>query len=126
VEITATADPCDPAFKLKGSKTFDNDHKPGFILYFDIDDPDGTGCVFDPNDPLWVDGVSNPPVCPPAQKTWDEFETVDVINEGQTLMVRNKNMTKQKFSFMFRFRRPGCPNVITFDPIGNNENGQQR
>jgi hypothetical protein len=125
VEITATAKPCEPAFKLKGVKNFKNNHRPGFILYFDIDDPDGTGCVFDSSDPLWVDGVSNPAVCPPAIKNWDEFQAVDVINQGQTLMVRNKNINQKEFSFMFRFRRPGCPNVITFDPIGNNENGSQ-
>ena len=125
VEITATADPCHPDFKLRGSKTFNNNHRPGYVLYFDIDDSDGTGCVFDSSDPLRVDGTSNPPVCPPATNDWEEFFAVDVINKGTTLMVRNKNINKKEFSFMFRFRRPGCPNVITFDPIGNNENGSQ-
>ncbi len=126
VEISPTADPCKPDFNLRGSKTFKNANKPGFVLYFDIDDPQKTGCVFDQNDPLRVDGTSNPPVCPPATQSWDQFLAVDVFNDGTTLMVRNKNDTQKKFSFMFRFRRPGCPNVITFDPIGNNENGPQQ
>lgn len=125
VEIAATDDPCSPDFNLDGYRTFHNDHRPGFILYFDIKDPDGTGCVFDPDDPLWVDGDTIPPVCPPVNKSWPQFFSIDVINDGQTLIVRNKNIDIQKFSFMLRFRRPGCRNAIEFDPIGNNQNGQQ-
>ncbi len=125
VEIAATANPCSPDFKLDGYKTFHNNHRPGFILYFDIKDPDGTGCVFDPADPLWVDGNSVPPICPTKPSNWPQFFSIDVINDGQTLMVRNKNIEIREFAFTLRFRKPGCPNAIEFDPIGNNQNGQQ-
>lgn len=93
----------------------------GYIILFNIDDPDGTGCKFinDPDEAMWVQDIS---VCPTSQCYWPEFTAIAVLNDGATLMVYNANSYEQNFAFTLRFTIPGC-GVIEFDPVGNNQNG---
>ena len=128
------------AFKLEGDGVgqgnrlkFKNNHHPGFIVSFNIVDPDNTGCQFlpDPDDAMWVQEseLADPP-CPCSAVYWDDFRAVDVVDCGQgeqfkSLLVYNKNDAPQRFAFTLRFQIPGCNKAVEFDPIGENENGLQ-
>jgi hypothetical protein len=134
VEVTATktgAGVCDVSFAITSSLNFKNDPggnpHPGYIVYFDIDEPAGVDARFHSSDPLWVQpfntGATAP--CPSSPAYWDQFEVIDTINKGKTLMVRNKNDYEQQFSFTLRFEVAGCNRVLVCDPIGSNQNGDQ-
>jgi hypothetical protein len=101
--------------------------KPGYILYFDVVEDAGLDCVFHPDDPLWVEPIQQgQSACPSSPCSWDQFYKIDTINEGKTLMVRNKNDTVQLFAFTLRFKVAGCGNVLVCDPIWPNGNGSQK
>lgn len=125
------------SFELKNHAAnkmkFKNDRHPGFIIMFNIDDPGNTGCQFlpDPDDAMWVQpsGLPNPP-CPSSPAYWDQFRAIDVVRnqadqENRGLIVSNRNDYKQMFAFTLRFEIPNCNKVVEFDPIGDNENGDQ-
>lgn len=115
---------------------FKNNHHPGFIVSFNLveaDPANPTDCQFlpDPDDAMWVQksDLTNPP-CPNSACYWDQFRAVDVVDhakdkKNRTLMVYNKNDYEQTFAFTFRFEVPGCSEVVIFDPVGNNQNGDQ-
>lgn len=135
IDVTATrtgAGACDVKFEVDaGDLKFKNDHggnpRPGYILYFDIDEQPGVDSRFHASDPLWVQpfNAGSPVPCPTSPAYWDQFEVIGTINDGKTLMVRNKNDYEQEFSFTLRFNVAGCTRVKECDPIGNNQNGQQ-
>jgi hypothetical protein len=125
VTLSSRGGPCDIHFDLDPpGLDFANAGRPGFFVYFDaVDGPGVTNARFDSADPIWVQNVA---ACPTAACNWDQFKSVGLINEGKTLVVRNKNdPPAQQFGFTLRFRVDGCPNVVEFDPIGNNQNGPQ-
>jgi hypothetical protein len=112
-----------------------NDH-PGFIVIFNIlegDPAHPTGCQFlpDPDDALWVQESALPdPPCPSNAAYWGQFKAIDVVkNDGNKpnrgLIVSNRNDYEQMFAFTLRFEIPGCNEVVEFDPIGDNQNGNQ-
>lgn len=144
-----SGDPCDVTFALEpknGNKVkvgknpkgkdivkFDNDKNPGFLVCFNIVEQGGSGCQFlpDPDDAMWVQpsALVNAP-CPTGPAYWSQFRAVDVAstdpnNPNKTLVVYNKNDFQQYFGFTLRFEIDGCDHVLEFDPIGNNQNGQQ-
>jgi hypothetical protein len=135
IDVKATktgAGACDVKFEVDASDLkFKNDTggvpRPGYILYFDIEEPAGVDSRFHSSDPLWVEpfntGTTAP--CPSSPAYWDQFEVIGRINNGKTLMVRNKNDFEQLFSFTLRFEVAGCNRVLLCDPIGSNQNGQQ-
>jgi hypothetical protein len=136
VTVLVTSDPSKPegvAFELQstlGSSnklTFKNSNHPGFKVNFKISDPDNTGCRFQPKpeDAMWVQTFpsSAPPVCPVTPLYWDQFEATDVKNQETRLIVVNKNSYPQMFAFSLRFTKPGSPDAILYDPIGDNRNG---
>lgn len=115
---------------------FENDHHPGFIVSFNLVEKkpaQPTKCQFlpDPDDAMWVQKSSlAAPPCPKSATYWDQFRAVDVVDyseseKNRTLMVYNRNDSVQMFAFTLRFEIPGYPDVVIFDPIGNNQNGDQ-
>lgn len=115
---------------------FKNNNHPGFIVCFNLvegDKHNPTGCQFlpDPDDAMWVQksDLADPP-CPCSASYWDQFRAVDVVDQAKdkknrTLMVYNRNAYEQMFAFTFRFEVPGCNEVVVFDPVGSNQNGDR-
>jgi hypothetical protein len=125
VTLSSRGGPCDIQFDLDPPDlNFANNGRPGFFVYFDaVDGPGVTNARFDDADPMWVQNVA---ACPAGPCNWDQFKTVGLINQGKTLVVRNKNdPPPQQFGFTLRFRVDGCNDAVPFDPIGNNQNGPQ-
>jgi hypothetical protein len=54
---------------------------------------------------------------------WEQFDAKSVSKNDTQLSVRNYNDYVQEFAFSLRFTRPGWPDPILYDPIGNNQNG---
>lgn len=61
--------------------------------------------------------------CPASEGQWGQFETKDVTNSGQTLVVWNKNRTKQDFGYTLRVTNDNGASYLPLDPGGTNENG---
>ena len=131
VKATGTANSCNVNFAVDPNDLkFKNDDggnpKPGYIVYFDLEEDPGLNCIFHGPDPMWVQPI--PPghnVCPTSPCQWDQFRAIDIINNGKTLIVRNENDYQQEFAFTLRFDVAGCNEVKECDPIGNNQNGPQ-
>lgn len=102
--------------------SFSNDGADGFIVLFNIEDDNGTGCRFhaNPAQAMYCHGVGSCP--PPANSSWDKFVPIGVINQGKTLIVYNKNDQPSTFGFMLRFSTTNCGDK-EFDPIGEDMNG---
>ena len=102
--------------------TFKNDKHPGIIVYFNINDPDGTGLLFQPvpGDALWVNSQGT--ACPTTPSVWNQFVPLSVEKAGKQLIVYCRNLAQQKFSFALRFLWPNG-NGIDYDPIGDGQNG---
>lgn len=109
--------------------TFDNNGKPGFKLKFTIKDEGQTGYLF-PDNPakaMWVKPVSSDEDdCPETQMFWEEFVATEVTGNNRTLKVTNLNGYVQTFKFTLLFTKTPRQNgpCIPFDPIGQNQNGQ--
>ena len=106
---------------------------PGFIIFFNIREQGTNFCQFlpDPHDAMWVrpSGLATPP-CPTSEAHWGQFEAIDVVDHdanhrNKTLIVINKNDYQQMFAYTLRFEIEGCDHIVEFDPIGNNQNGDQ-
>src|SRR5687768_8252332 len=123
IEVIVTPDPsnpCDIDFSFPTKKngkvkhwkdngdnlyhvSFENQGADGFIVLFNIEDDNGTGCRFHP-DPMQAMYCHGAPSCPPpANSSWDKFTPIGVINQGRTLIVYNKNDEECSFGFMLRF-----------------------
>lgn len=101
--------------------SFENDGADGFIVLFNIEDDNGTGCRFHP-DPVEAMYCHDQALCPPPNNSkWNKFVPIGVINQGRTLIVYNKNDEKHDFGFMLRFTTNSGAKV--FDPIGKDMNG---
>ena len=133
IKVDANGLACNVVFTIgdREDLTFENDIKndprPGYIVYFDIAEDAGLDCKFHAPDPMWVQPVAQgQKFCPSSPCHWDQFRTIDIINNGKTLMVRNENDYEHAFAFTLRFEVAGCTGkVFTCDPGGNNQNGNQ-
>lgn len=110
--------------------TFKNDHHPGFLVRFNISDPQNTLYKFPDavTDAMWVQTIQSagPNSCPTAATHWDGFKGLEVTNSNMTLVVDNPNAAEQMFAFTLRFTKtPHDPNpaFVPFDPIGTDKNG---
>lgn len=144
VIVTKTGDgPCDFAFDIKESDkhklVFKNDkdgeQRPGYIVYFHIEEPKDVNSQFYSTDSMWVQPFGNvsaeiagklgTTVCPTSPCYWDQFFVIGLINKNKTLMIRNKNDYEQDFAFTLRLQVQDCRKVFELDPIGSNQNGGQ-
>lgn len=108
---------------------YENDGHDGFLIEFKIKDQANSGLLFpkSPCDALWVHPVANEHgPCPSRGAQWDQFVPIEVIDGGETLVVRNYNKDVQLFKFSLNFTRdredPTSP-LVCWDPIGENRNG---
>lgn len=139
VTPSSTDNPCDITFGLGGKNgkvrswkepsdnkyhvSFENQGANGFIVLFNINDDNETGCVFRnvPHEAIWVQEGNQ---CPEDPCNWPQFVPIGVINDGRTLVVYNKNENPRRtYAFTLRFTSTDC-NDLKFDPIGENMNGQ--
>ena len=114
-----------PPYVLTGDLTFDNDHHPGFFVYFKIRD-DGGGYRFPNNKDLALAAKAGGSGCPAQGTTWPELVPRKVKDQNQTLRVRNFNTVPTKFSFtLFVTKSPSSPTgpFLPLDPVGTNNNG---
>lgn len=117
----------------KQKLTFSNNNHPGFLVRFNISDPDNTGYKFPDavDEAMWVKTIDavGPDSCPITVMHWSGFKAVAVTNNNMTLEVDNPNPAKQLFAFTLRFTKTphdASPVCVPFDPIGNNRNGSTR
>ena len=131
-KATGTPNTCNVTFTVDASDLkFKNDvggnPRPGYIVYFDLEEDPGLDSKFHEPDPMWVEPIApGQNACPSSPCSWDQFRAIDIINGGKTLMVRNENDYEHAFAFTLRFDVPGCTKVLECDPIGNNQNGKQQ
>jgi hypothetical protein len=111
-----------------GRLVFENDHHPGFDVFFTIDDPDNSGYLFPKNEKkaLSAKEYKEPSDgCPGQGETWSQFSPVVVSADFKTLQVRNLNTIKTPFGFsLFVTKTPETGgDYWQLDPIGDNKNG---
>lgn len=99
---------------------FQNQGAGGFIVLFNIENDQNTGCRFhhDPAKAMYCHGH---PSCPTGPSSWEQFVPVGVINDGKTLVVFNRNNPAHDFGFTLRFTTDYGDRE--FDPIGEDANG---
>jgi len=112
----------------QGYLVFRNHGHDGFLINFTIDDGEGIGRDYffpdDRDDAMWVQKVSGDGACPDDRCHWGQFKAIDVDATGKTLTVRNKNGHPQYFGFALRVGEDRNNPTLTFDPVGDNQNGQ--
>jgi len=129
----ATCLPVDNA----GNIVFYNNGRPGFMISFrlfdDTNNGNGSGYVFpNPPDPpnqkaKWAMWSSQGAGCPaPECGQWPEFTTVNVKDQGTTLVVHNTNSTQTLFGYTLRVTNDNGATFVDLDPGGNNMNGSTR
>jgi hypothetical protein len=123
-----------------GRIVFRNNGRDGFNLVFRLFDNtnggEGSGYVFpDPPGPKhvsdhnkWALWSKEGEGCPPAgyADQWSEFTSTSVTDQGQTLIVRNKNSTRTLFGYTLRVTNDDGQTFVNLDPGGNNMNGNSR
>jgi hypothetical protein len=117
-----------------GNIVFYNNGRPGFMLHFRLYDQTnngaGSGYVFPsppapPNQPMnWAMWSSAGSGCPvPGCGQWSEFTTVNVKDQGTTLVVQNTNTSQTVFGYTLRVTNDNGSTFVDLDPGGNNQNG---
>jgi hypothetical protein len=105
----------------KGYLKFKNGKKDGFMISFELDDPDNVYTWGpDPAQALWSTSQA---VCPTTPGQWDQFTAQAINDGGMTLEVLNKNETVQDFGYTLRVTKDNGANYVDLDPIGSNQNG---
>jgi hypothetical protein len=125
---------CLPIDKTNKNLYFYNEGRPGFIINFHLYDNTnngaGSGYVF-PNPPAppnkeseWALWSRQGPGCPPKDHgQWAEFTSQNVKDQGQTLVVVNKNETVTEFGYTLRVTNDDGQKFVDLDPGGYNQNG---
>jgi hypothetical protein len=133
VDVYLFAEDHDPPFKIvsylqekpEGDLVFRNRRRPGFVVKFHLHDETGEGYEFPKpsheHEALWSTIGEG---CPPKNSgQWDEFKVQRIINNRQTLVVRNLNETKTKFGYTLRVTKNDGKTYRDLDPGGDNLNG---
>lgn len=126
----------DPPFHLqcdelpKGTKNgdfvFTNDHFPGFILNYVLQEPT-TGYRF-PDDLDEALYSAKTTTCPTSKGQWGQFKAKSVSSDNKTLVVRNMNQHGHEGQFSYTLRVTKTPHnadaeYLDLDPGGTNTNG---
>ena len=110
---------------LNGDIQFNNNHRPGFNITFNLIDETGDGYTFGPqskkDDACWSQAGS---VCPTSPCD-DVFKVKSIKDQGMTLEVYNDNPSPAigPFQFNLRVTKDGGSNYCDLDPGGNDGNG---
>jgi hypothetical protein len=98
----------------------------GFLISYHLDDPDHVYSFG--NDLQEALYSTDQPVCPGPDEPchWDQFQAVDIADNGMTLVVWNKNDPKNgdpmDFGYALRVIKEGDKKYLHLDPIGTNGN----
>jgi hypothetical protein len=104
----------------KGNLKFKGGKKDGFLINFELDDPDNVYTWgSDPAQALWSTSQAT---CPTEAGQWDQFTSQGITDSGMTLQVLNRNETSQDFGYTLRITRDNGANYVALDPIGTNQN----
>lgn len=103
-------------------------HWNGFLVSFSLPAQLGQNAswTFDPEDPIWVKLVDKHGACP-RNKNDDQpgiLSDPTLSDDLRTLTVGNANSLQQYFGFALRFANTDNGRKLTYDPIGENQNGQ--
>jgi hypothetical protein len=102
-------------------------YSPGFLVDFSLPATLGQNAswTFDAADPIWVKLVDKHGACP-RNKNDDQpgILTNPTLSAGNRILtVGNANSIEQYFGFALRFENTTTGKGLTYDPIGNNQNG---
>lgn len=110
-----------------GELIFKNAGHPGFFVHFDLQDPNGLGYKFPPQqkikEAVWSELYEG--ACPQAPGKWEVFDPRNISNNGMTLVVHNPNEVPclGKFGYTLRVTKDGGLTYLDLDPGGDNQNG---
>ena len=111
-----------------GELIFDNDHHPGFQVWFYLNDRNGLGYTFPPNSKkhqaVWSELGNG--ACPKPPGKSDVFHVERVIEpDRRTLVVLNPNPSPAQgpFGYTLRVTKDGGATYLDLDPGGLNQNG---
>lgn len=92
--------------------------KDGFRVHFTLDDP--TYVFADKkSEALYAHQDAR---CPEGPCKWSGFHPLRVEDDGQTLVVHNKNDGVADFGYMLRITNDAGKSHLELDPIGSNQN----
>lgn len=98
----------------------------GFLVSFCLPAGQGknSGWTFD-SDPIWAKVLDKFGACPQNKKDNDSslLTNPTLSDANRTLTVTNANLVSQYFGFALRFQSTTSGRTLTYDPIGNNQNG---
>jgi hypothetical protein len=112
----------------------DGEYSDGFTVTFELVDTTGKQYGFHqdpkkpcPHDALSVRAEGASGHCPEDGECWAGFTPICVDKPRKKLTVENPNNHLQYFGFALHFSRDGeAKHSLTFDPIGDNQNGNAR
>ena len=112
-----------------GELIFNNDHHPGFHVWFHLKDPNSLGYLFPKNskkhEAVWSELGNG--ACPQAAKS-EVFDALRVLEpERDVLVVLNPNPSPPQGSFGYTLRvtKDDGASYLALDPGGLNQNGPQ-
>jgi hypothetical protein len=107
----------------KNELVFQKGKKDGFVIRYELSDPNNVYSFgTDPSEALYS---TEAPGCPSEKGQWEQFYVLCIEDNGQTLVVHNKNEPangSQDFGYTLRVTRDNGKNYIDLDPIGSNQN----
>jgi hypothetical protein len=107
----------------KNQLVFRKGKKDGFVIRYELSDPNNVYSFgSDPSEALYS---SEAPGCPSTKGQWEQFYALCIEDNGQTLVVHNKNEPtngSQDFGYTLRVTRDNGKNYMNLDPIGSNQN----
>ena len=108
-----------------GDIVFENHHRPGFNVRFNLYDETGDGYVFPPQAKVREACWSQAGTTCPTSPVWDVFDPHRVENGGATLVVFNDNPTPAigPFKYTLRVTKDGGATYCDLDPGGLDGNG---
>ena len=132
IDVYLEPEGVDPPFFLEtilpvnsdGEIVFQNHLRDGFIINFNLKDPEETGYLF-PDDEDEALYSSKGKGCPTSKGQWGQFKAMEVVKPANTtLVVRNLNQSGQQGQFGYTLRVTDGSKWRELDPGGDNQNGQ--
>ena len=113
-------------FVLKFDNNQAGTYSDGFLISFELPDDQGkNGDWTFADEAIWVKWLDKHGACPRnAQDHQDGIlKNPTLSQDKRTLTVENANDKERYFGFALRFKNTGNGRQLTYDPIGDNRNG---
>jgi hypothetical protein len=110
-----------------GNIMFENNHRPGFNIEFNLYDETGNNYVFPPQSKVKEACWSKVGTACPTSEVWEVFDPKRVTNAGSTLEVYNDNPSPSlgAFKYTLRVTKDGGTTYCELDPGGGDMNGSR-